>query len=211
MGFQLDEVSCLRELDHDLIDNSIRRRQEWREQAQQRWLMGRKNISTQIVRNRKEINNNTVEDLHSLTSVLLNSSAEFKLVVSVDQAYVYTNDVSLIDQIDCLQILRNKTYSRAKKTRPANTIQLKNPRHEFRSYFKVTKLSTSQKDYLMDFLHNQRTHIRTSPALQQWLDHPFNRTQDYFFVDYNSASWLSMLSLVSPGIVRKTMHIIAAK
>jgi hypothetical protein len=43
------------------------------------------------------------------------------------------------------------------------------------------------------------------------LDDPFLRTQDYFFVDHDTASWSSMLSLVRPGIIRKTLQIVTAK
>jgi hypothetical protein len=53
--------------------------------------------------------------------------------------------------------------------------------------------------------------VRLSPALKSWISQSFNRTQDYFFVDHDSLTWLTMLSLVQPGIVRKTMHIIPAK
>jgi hypothetical protein len=48
-----------------------------------------------------------------------------------------------------------------------------------------------------------------SPALTEWIAEPFNRTQDYFFVDYNSESWLTMLGLIRPGLIRKTVQIVA--
>jgi hypothetical protein len=212
IGFQLDEVSCLRELDHDLIDQQIQRRQQWREQSRIRWGSGRKNIATLTGgRARREIHESTVEDLHTLASVLLNSASDFKLVVSMDQAHVYSNDSALISQIDCLSMLRNKTHTRAKVTRPKNTIQLKNPLYQYRTYFKVTKLTTVQKQQLVDFLNNQSPHIRISPALKQWFGLSFNRTQDYFFVDYNGSSWSSMLALVAPSLIRKTLNIIATK
>jgi hypothetical protein len=211
IGFQLDEVSCLRELDHDLIDQQILRRQQWREQAQIRWASGRKNIATLAGRAQKEILASTVEDLHTLASVLLDSTTDFKLVVSMNQAHVYTNDSALIARLDCLPMLRHKTHTRAKVTRPKNTIQLRNPLYRYRTYFKVTKLTTVQKQQLMDFLNNQVPHIRISPALKQWFGQKFNRTQDYFFVDYNGESWSSMLALVAPGLTRKTLNIIATK
>ena len=211
IGFQLDEVSCLRELDHDLIDQQIQRRQQWREQSQMRWGSGRKSIATLTGRARREIRASTVEDLHTLASVLLDSALDFKLVVSMDQAHVYSNDSALIAQIDCLPMLRNKTHTRAKVTRPKNTIQLKNPLYQYRTYFKVTKLTTVQKQQLVDFLNNQSPYIRISPALKQWFGQSFNRTQDYFFVDYNGHSWSSMLALVAPSLTRKTLNIIATK
>lgn len=210
IGFQLDEVSCLRELDHDLIDKQIQRRQQWREQALVRWGSGRKNIATLTGRARKEIQETTVENLHILASVLLDTT-DFKLVVSMDQAHVYTNESALIDQINCLPMLRNKTHTKAEVTRPKNTIQLRNSLHQYRTYLKVVKLTNVQKQQLMDFLNNQTPYIRISPAFKQWFGQGFNRTQDYFFVDYNSESWASMFALVAPGLTRKTLNIIATK
>jgi hypothetical protein len=117
----------------------------------------------------------------------------------------------LITQLDGRSELTNKTYARAEISRPKNTIQLKNPRHSNRSYLQMIKLTAQQKQQLVDFFHNQQSQIRLSPSLKSWTTQSFNRTQDYFFIDHNSLSWLTMLSLVQPGIVRKTLHIIPAK
>lgn len=211
IGFYLDEVSCLRVLDHAHIDDMIQRRKQWQEIAQQRWINGRQHHSTILKKSFRNITEDTVEDLHELAEVLLNTPVPFKLVVSLNQGYVYTNDLKLIDQLDLLPKLTYKTYTQAQVDRPKNTVQLKNPKYKFRTYLKFVKLTYEQKDHLMDFLYNQRNQVRVSPALQIWIDQPFNRTQDYFFVDHDSESWLTLLNLVSPGIIRKTMHIIPAK
>ena len=210
LGFYLEEVSCLRRLDHAYIDDTMERRRQWREIAQQRWVNGRQKHGVILRRSWKEITEKTVADLHVLAEHLLTAQSDYKLVVSVNQGYIYTNDLPLIDQLSDLPELSYKIYTQAQITRPKNTIALRNPRHQFRTYFKLVKLTKEQKDHLMNFLHSQK-HIRISPGLTRWLDCPFNRSQDYFFVDHNSESWLTMLNLVHPGIVRKTMHIIAAK
>lgn len=212
IGFHLDEVNCLRQLDHAYIDDMIQRRKEWQEIAQQRWVNGRQKHGIIMSRRWRDITEKTVADLHDLAQLLMSAPNEFKLVVSVNQAYVYTNDSILINRLDRLPILTGKTYTQAEIVRPKDTIALKNPLHQYRTYFKLLKLSIQQKDQLMDFLHNQQNHgVRLSPALSRWLDQPFNRTQDYFFVDYDSETWLTMLALVQPGLVRKTQHIIPAK
>jgi hypothetical protein len=212
LGFFLDEVSCLRVLDHDHIDLVIANRKQWREIAQQRWLNSRQKHGIGLSRQyRREITEKTVENLHGLATALINTDSEFKLVVSASQGYVYTNELSLIDQLDCRAELTNKTYTRAEICRPKNTIQLKNPRHTYRSYMQMTKLTGQQKQQLINFFHNQQDQVRLSPALKSWITQSFNRTQDYFFVDHDSLTWLTMLSLVQPGIVRKTMNIIPAK
>jgi hypothetical protein len=213
IGFELDEASCLRDLSHDEIDRTIERRREWRSIAMQRWhktgqILGKQaNI---LGRRRKDITDDTVKNLHTLADILLTATVDNKLVVSANQAHVYTNDVAFIEQIDQLDFLTQKYYTQAKIARPQNTIQLKNPKHRFRSYFKTIKLTKDQKTQLTGFLINQTT-VRPSPALNQWLAGAFNRTQDYFFVDHDEMSWLTMLALVQPGIIRKTQQIIAAK
>jgi hypothetical protein len=210
MSFVLDEVSCLRTLDHDSIDSMMKRRQEWRELAQHRWLNAKQNTAMQR-RVYKPITEQTVNNLHTLAEVLLTTDKNFKLVVSTNQAWVYTNELELFDCLEQLPILQCKTYSQAVVNRPLNTIKLKHSAYNFRSYFKFSKLTASQKDMLVDFLINQQTQVRLSPSLKIWIDQPFTRSQDYFFVDHDTESWLTMLSLVHPGIVRKTMHIIPAK
>ena len=214
VNFTLDEASSLRDLSHEEIDLTIERRKEWREIALQRWnktnsILGSKQLNI-LGRRRKDITDKTVEDLHTLAEILLTTGSDYKLVVSVNQGHVYTNDMSLIHQLDQLDFLIQKSYTRAQINRPANTIQLKNPKHQLRSYFKITKLTDDQKTHLTGFLLNQKT-VRLSPALDEWIVGPFNRTQDYFFIDHDEMSWLTMLGLVRPGLIRKTQQIIQAK
>ena len=149
--------------------------------------------------------------LHEFAEILMTSSSEFKLVVSVDQGYVYTNDLGLLDVLDNLPFLNYKSFSQAKVDRPRDTICLKRSNHQFRGYFRTINLSADEKNHLCRFLASQGNNVRLSPALQQWVAQPFNRTQDYYFVDYDSATWLTMLALVRPGLIRKTMQIIQAK
>ncbi len=198
-------------LSHEHIDDMIARRQQWREIAQQRWSNGGRSFGTIMGRRWTEITEKTTADLHTLAQVLLDSDADFKLVVSINQGHVYTNDMPLLKKLDALSVLNYKSYSQAQVVRPINTIQLKKARHQFRTYFAMCRLTWQEKDALGDFLVAQQDHVRVSPALQRWIDQPFNRTQDYFFVDHDTESWLTMLNLVRPGIVRKTMHIIPAK
>jgi hypothetical protein len=211
IGFQLEEISALRELDHACIDDIIERRKAWREIAQQRWINGKQKHGTILRRGWRDITAQTQADLHSLAHVLLTTATSYKLVVSVNQGYVYTNELALINQLEAMPELSHKTYTQARIIRPKNTIQLKNPRHEYRTYFRTIKLSAQDKQVLIDFLQNQQEHTRMSPGLKNWVHDSFKRTQDYFFVDHNGSSWLSMLSLVRPGIIRKTLQIVAAK
>lgn len=211
LKFQLDEVSCLKELNHQYIDIIIERRRQWREISLQRWSSSGWNNNKHIVTRRaKEITDNNVKDLHTLTDVLLRSRVDFKLVTSVNQAWIYTNDIKVINDVSQLEFLLEKQYTQAQINRPKNTIKLKDPKHRYRSYLKSIKLTEEEKVQLCNFFSNQAEHVRVSPALTEWFLGRFHRTQDYFFIDYNEDSWLLMLSLIKPSIIRKTVELIAA-
>jgi len=193
----------------------IERRKTWREIAQQRWnnTINKKGGPSTILAGRRynEITDQVEQNLHDFVDVLSDSGVEFKLVVSTDYGWIYTNNVVLIEQLKQLKILTSKSYTEAIVDRPKNTIRLKNSKHQLRSYFKTIKMTAQQKINLINFLNNQADTIRVSPALNSWIDGPFHRTQDYFFVDYDKELWLTMLALVHPGLIRKTQQIIPAK
>ena len=215
ISFELDEASVLKSLDHDYIDAIIERRKVWREVAQQRWSRTKQALTsslshTILTRRHKEITAETEENLHDLAEILIKTSTDYKLVTSVNQGWIYTNTVTFIKKLDSLNYLHDKDYTEAIVSRPKNTVKLKNPIHTHRSYFKSTKLNIQQKQNLINFFANQPD-IRVAPAFNKWLiESPYMRTQDYFFIDHMGESWLVMLSLISPGLVRKTLEIIPA-
>jgi len=205
--FHLEEVSCLRTLEHAHIDHMIERRIAWRSISQ---TMTNRPLITQLSNQSNKITETTVENLHMLADLLLTTPVNFKLVVSAFTGYVYANDLMLINQVAKLPGVLYVEYTQAVVSRPRNTIQLRDPKYQWRSYFKIGKLTTEQKSHLVNFLANQPG-IRISPALKQWINQKFMRTQDYFFIDYNEPAWLTMLGLVLPGLIRKTLEIIPTK
>jgi hypothetical protein len=202
--FRLDEVSALREsLDRATIDELLNRRQQWRERVRQRW------PHNNFVRGHDAITDVVRTNLYDFAEFLSLTTEPYKMVITVDHCRIYSNSTNLLERIGRLPFIHNPGYSRAQVTRARNTIALRNPQYQLRSYFRNIKLNSEEKTQIINFLNQQE--IRMSPALQEWINSPFNRTQDYFFVDHDSESWLTMLSLVSPGIIRKTMHIIPDK
>ena len=119
--FHLEEVSCLRTLDHTHIDKMVERRIAWRRIDQ---AMHRSTPTTVLSNQSNKITKSTVENLHILAEVLLTTPAAFKLVVSAFTGYVYTNDLTLIDSVSKLPGVQYTEYSRAIVGRPKNTIQL---------------------------------------------------------------------------------------
>jgi hypothetical protein len=152
-----------------------------------------------------------VADLHELTQHLLTAVSPFKLVVAVNQAHVYTNDLSLIAQLQAMPALTHQTVSQAVIAHARDTVQLKRPRHAWRTYLRHIKITREQKQHLISFLQGQHTQVRLAPSLISWMNQPYLHTQDYFFVDHDSESWPTMLALVQPGVIRKTLAIVTAK
>jgi hypothetical protein len=207
LGFELDEANALRVLDHASIDSMIKRKQMWRQTAQQRRINNKQ--ATNI--HWRDITEDTVNNLHLVAQTLLTTTTDFKLVVGGNRAWVYTNDCSLFDQLDDISVLQHKTYTQAQINRPRDSIRLQRSNYKFRTYFRFVKLTATEKNTLSAFLIGQQSHAKLSPSLKLWIQNPFNRVQDYFFVDYATDSWLTMLNLVRPGLVRKTLHIITDK
>ena len=210
--FNLQEANALRlPLDHDYIDAVLQRRQMLRENSINHWLNNPSHataIPVLRVRHKKEITQSVTENLHDLADTLIKTSADFKLVTSMSQGWVYTNDINLIETLSHKAVLKYKFYTKVEINRPKNTIKLKSSEYTHRSYFKATKLSQQQKEYLVNFLNSQSKHMRLSPSLQEWTESSWMRTQDHYFADHHGDNWLLMLALVCPDIVRKTVTII---
>jgi hypothetical protein len=189
-------------LDAEKIDELLTRREMWRERVRQRW------PQNNFVRPHEPITDGTREILYAFADFLKLSTDPYKMVISVNQCWIYSNSINLLERINRLPFVRNTKFTESVIVRPKNTVALKNPHHQHRSYFRTVKLNEQERQQIMTFLQGQHN-IRISPALKQWMSTPFNRTQDYFFVDHDSESWLTMLGLVRPGLIRKTVQIVA--
>jgi hypothetical protein len=201
--FRLNEVSVLRDsLDIENIDALLDRRSIWRERVRSRW------PHNNFVRGHDAITDQTRENLYAFADFLQQITDPYKMVISANQCWIYSNNANLLERIDRLPFVNHAKFTQSVIVRPRNTVAVRHPNHRYRSYFRNTKLATAEKDRILSFLQGQND-VRISPALTEWIATPFNRTQDYFFVDYNEESWLTMLSLVRPGLIRKTVQIVA--
>lgn len=200
--FRLSEVSALRDsLDADNIEQVLTSRQIWRERVRSRW------PHNNFVRGHDAITAITKENLYAFADFLQRVEEPYKMVISVDQCWIYSNNPILLERIGRLPFVRSVKYTRANIVRARNTITLRNPKYQYRSYFRSVKLTSTEKNQINDFLTQQS--VKISPALVSWLATPFERTQDYFFIDYNAQSWITLLSLIRPGLIRKTVQIVA--
>lgn len=205
IGFVVEEATCLREIDHDYIDRILERRIQFRNVAQYRWLQSKQTILTRPTR---PIRPYTKDRLHEIADILINTKSEYKSVVSVDNMWVYTNDLNLISDLDNLHYLSSVTYTRAVVNRPKNTIIVKRSKFTKRTHLRSVALTEVQAEKLRGFLLRSHGEIRVSPGLLEWCETNYRRTMDYYFIDYNDDGWLTMMSLINPRLAGKTLAII---
>ena len=201
VSFPLKEANALRQnLCHQSIDRILERRQAY-------W-------ATIPHRQHRVINQDDIDRLHRVCNFLLSATDKYKLVFYYNHwLTIYTNSSALLDQVDVLDYIDGKNYSRVNVNRPRDTIILKNSVHTKRSYFREFAITNHDKEVLTNFLTNQQDYIKISPGLRDWMKRGRLPTYvfDYFFIDYSDDQWLTMLNLVQPGLIRKTVKILQAK
>lgn len=208
VSFQLQECWIFRyTLDHDELDARLTRQQEWRDKMRQRWPADSLNRYHSVITDVERAN------IHSMADFITGISTPYKIVVENKIMRIYTNDLNIVQAIEHISFVQRRRYSQVVVDRPRDTILLKNPRFQLRSYFKETRITPEDKQAVAQFLANQPG-IRIGAGLQSWIDDGYSRysskyTRDYFFVDHDHHSWLTMLALVRPGLIRRTVQIIA--
>jgi hypothetical protein len=194
----LREAGCLRKLDHAAIDHVVSVRREWVNKLQDYYSANR------------AITDDVVKNLHSMCDVLINAKYQHKVVIEYNQVRVYTNNPELFSEItDTVSGLSYLTYTQAVIDRPRNTICLKESAYSHRTYLRSVVVSDQQKRSISQLLRNQ-VGIRLSPGLKDWVSKISWRgwTESYYFVDHTDTGWMTMLSLVYPGLIKNTIQII---
>jgi hypothetical protein len=152
--------------------------------------------------------------------VLLAETAPFKTVVSFMIVSVYTNHRGLADRLVSLDNdgVRVRLVRQAVLTKPANVVQLQESKYAYRTYFKERKYTQEQRLMLANFLNSRKDTLHPCGSLMSWLTGQFpgyvlnlNYSRSHYFVDHDHPNEGTMLSLVMPGIVRKTLPIQTTK
>ena len=91
-GFQ-PEFSCLRRMEHGYIDKIIHARRSWGQTMRQRqpgsWYWGALTID-----------DDTVQNLHSMCDFLLSNTVERKMVIAQSWFYIYSDDLDFLGNPD---------------------------------------------------------------------------------------------------------------
>lgn len=211
----LSEAFMLRNLDHDYI-NRIAGYQDY----------------NRLQRAVDPVVNVHRHELHAMCDFLLQDQRPRKIVVTHDWLYLYFNDPTLAKDLKSLDFIdvEKIEISQYQQFGQANAINLHDPKYAYRTYFRNINPSDEEYLRLRDYLLAQED-ISLSPGLrmffeyhdrylentqnnvqnnwtQNWRSH---RIQEYHFIDHDSPSLVSMLRLLYPRLIRKTLPITAYK
>ena len=201
----ISEASCLRYLDANRFERAIVNAKYWAEND--RWTDRTWTVTKETA-------------LRETRDVLLTETAPFKTVVSFNTVCIYTNRRALANRLMALgnDGIHMRLVRRALISKPANVVQLRESKYAYRTYLRERKYTKDQRDILAGFLNSRRDTLRVSPALSDWANGNtmgyilnLNYSRSYYFVDHDHPNEGTMLGLVLPGIVRKTMRIETTK
>ena len=200
----ISEANCLRYLQPGRFEAAIRNAKHWAEND--RWTDRSWSITKETA-------------LRETCDLLLSETAPFKTVVSYNTVSIYTNHPDLAKRLVNLGndgvVLR--LVRQAVITKPANVVQLRESQYAYRTYLRERKYGLDQRIMLANFLNSRKGTLRPCDALIAWLKggsgfrYNLNYSRAHYFVDHDHPNEGTMLSLVMPGIVRKTLPIETTK
>ena len=204
--FNMHEAGCLRGLSHRDIASRI----EW--------------ITSSRWANKRPIFPEDIDNLYAMCDFLLANKHAFKLYVESNTLRVYTNDVDLIESIEHRSEPKNIRVTQALAINERDVVLLKNPVHVYRTQLRSIDLTTEQRIAVKSMIDNSHGQIRSSPGLDVYLKYVKPQGRVNFpsighgwirgrnltatpFIDHNDRKWETMISLVVPGFVSKTVPI----
>jgi hypothetical protein len=203
----ISDASCLRDLKTVRFEAAVRNAKHWSEHDRfskdfQSWSPTKESA------------------LRETRDILLEETGEYKAVVSYNVLSVYTNNRRLADRFVKLGNpgIQLHLVRQAMITRPAGVVQLRESKHSYRTYLRERKYSHDQRQILLNFLKSREGTLRPCGSLMTWLgtgQHRYminpNYSRAHYFVDHDHPNEGTMISLVVPGIVRKTLPIETTK
>ena len=211
MTWQQDEIGCIRSLDQKKMQSHIRVRMEYE---------ARRNSHYQRYGEKFESKFTTrcCDNLEGMRALLATETPPKKMVFFNNYLTVYTNNLGLHGRLMACDWIESVDLKRAELNLPPDTILLKNPQYQYRTYFRGRSLGKTQKSRLAAWITTQGDDVAASKSLQAFLDIEINptrvywwrndATESYYYIEHNSLQYETMLSMICPGMVRKTLPIV---
>lgn len=138
---------------------------------------------------------------------------QVKLQFLRDRVFVYTNDFSHFDELANLNVFTSMSITEIIQDRPRDTVKARYPGYQVRAYLKPMHITEQQRNNLIKFIDDNEFSLHTNIGLERFINLSSGRfnyltLRDYFFIDLKDQRLLSVLEIMCPGIVRKTVDII---
>jgi hypothetical protein len=91
----------------------------------------------------------------------------------------------------------------------ADAVTLKNPRHTYRTFFRERWLKDYELQNIREYFNARSDQFRLSPGFQLLVDGRRMWLMANYFVDHNEPQADVLISMAIPGIVKKTLPIVA--
>jgi len=148
-------------------------------------------------------------NLHEFLHFLVDTNtSSYRLTIQRYDGHLYTNDTKLIDAVTQFDYI-TETASTQVELSAVGTLELKNPQHAYRTYFKNQRIAITDKQRLTNFIFNYPD-VRVGPGLRLFLtEWPRDtRLEQNYFIDHNDMGFITMLQLVCPATCKKTLKLI---
>lgn len=157
---------------------------------------------------KEQITNEQKEDLLAMFSELEPVRDELKIVISFGIMYIYSNSITVLKKLADLPYVNFCSAVQAVVDRPKDVVFKTNPKFKYRSYFKEKVLEEHERDRLMNFLESRRDVFGFTNTLKLTLTkYRVHWLPRHLFIEHNDPKDITMLSLVVPGIIRKTLTV----
>jgi len=155
-------------------------------------------------------------DVGEVAMLLLANEDAHKSIIYGSWIYVYTNDLTLLQDLAALPYLtRTAKYNQCVIDRTKDVVVLAKTQHQYRTYLRGRYFNDAERDKFIQFFANRPDYFRITPGLQSRLigneglrfNYKHFYTNDWNFIDHHDINDALMLNLILPGIVRKTVPI----
>jgi len=199
--FSLSACKLLSKLDHLNIDTEVARRAAWAPLYPALRYSGRP---------APDLGETSVQNLHDMCSRLLSLTHPFKKILYENWVYLYSDSAEDLYSIAGLSYIKYLSAGEAIVSDCAEDVmQLVHPHRKYRVYLKHQMLNVDKVKILKDLLSNN-TSVRCTPRFAYYLTQCVNLwITNSNFLEYDNPVDLTMIGLLLPGIIRKTVTLVA--
>lgn len=156
----------------------------------------------------------TIDDILKTLSFFRSEKQPFKLTLSGNWAYVYTNDSKILSRLQrqCPHAAV-RFVKQAEVSEPRDVVMLKDTKYAYRTYFRSRWVQDHELVALNNFFTAQNEdNIKPCGSFKKFLKsnvmYRSHWLADHYFVDHNDPGYPLMLNLLLSRSVRKTLPIV---